>query len=148
MNIVVTDHAAERFAQRVWPSMHQSEIKSRDKIEAHIRSIYANGKSLGKPYPIDLQPWAHLIKLGNDKFFRWEDGLRVGMVCRVDGDNRVVLTCFSASFPGLSAAETVEMLKHPKFYDILMAVSEVSPMMAMEDRVALAKRLAKKLEKI
>lgn len=146
MNIVITDHAAARFAERVWPSWHNGPIKSREKIEGHLKTLFAEAKSIGKPYPIDLAPWAHLIKLGPGKFFRWHNERRCGMICKMDGDNRVILTCFSAILPGLNARETVDMLQHKTFYTILTAIDDVSPTMLFEDRVLLAKRLAEKLE--
>lgn len=147
MSLLVSDHARERFAERVWPTIQPGTVISKtSSIDNHIRDIYANGKSIPAPFPIELHHWTKWIKLGDGKFLRWNAERRIGMVCKKAGNETAVLTCFSAVLPGLTAAETISAMNEPMFLRTLIAVAETCPAMSEEQHVAIAVKLSKSLE--
>lgn len=149
MAIIVSEHARERFAERVWPHIHPgTKISNPESIDKHVRSAYASGSSIAQPFPIELQPWTKWVKLGDGKYLRWDEDRRIGMVCRRDGSDIAIITCFSAVLPGMTAKETQEAMSKRAFLRTLMAVTEICPAMSEEQHVAIASKLADAVEEL
>lgn len=147
MSFLVSEHARERFAERVWPTIHPgTTISQASSIDRNIRAIYADSKSIAAPFPIELHHWTKWVKLGDGKFLRWDDQKRIGLVCKRTGESTVVLSCFAAVLPGMTAAETTTAMGKRMFLTTLLAVAETCPAMSEEQHVAIAAKLVDTLE--